>query len=204
MSLLPIIYSSLIITGGLILIAFTISYISYKWKNKGEYKSINSVPSELRRNNMDRTKKPIDPATRINNNKSQRPVINNRAIPKNRTVILSHNPKSNTAFETRKRENRSPDFNQQKINSDSRPKMVRNVTVIKPDYMKKSSVGKIRNRLEIVNPINMISRESMQKGTEKRYSDYRAAERHIPSHPKRDNQTEISTMKSTLFAQTGT
>ena len=204
MSLLPIIYSSLLITGGILFIAFTVSYISYKLKNNGESVKNEFTSPKSKSNNIRSLKQTSQLAAQLPNSPNTRPDIKYRRAEPVASVQLAHASKSKNIISSRQRDFQRTSFPPRQFNPTLHKKEVNKIMETKPDYMKKSSVGKIKNRLVIVNPINNLRSEPLNYEGEKIHSDNQSNASHLHNQNYRDKKTETLKLKSTLFAQTGT
>lgn len=147
MSLLPIIYTSLLITGSLLIFVVLASYISYKVKNGNRQKISTAMNRNLEFHSKNQT-----PVVERKLEVSETPEkIKNKIVSRPKPVASAHAPramKSNNSTQ-RRSINSNPHIKTKRM---SETTGTINLNETKPDFMKKSSIGKIKNRIEIVNP----------------------------------------------------
>lgn len=151
MSLLPIIYTSLLITGAFLVIVIIISYISYKVKNKGQkIRHVSYDPNS----DFNYAVQKISSQVHKHPVKKETPKIVIVKREKKPSLDSKPNHKTNSRL-TRTlnlKEGHSININpgyKSNIIEKTKVRSLQNDT--KPDFMKKSSAGKHNKRLEVIN-----------------------------------------------------
>ena len=150
MSLLPIIYTSLLITGAFLLVVLAISYISYKVKNNGTDNlpaSFNHEPKLSLAVAYPNQHKPIAmPKARPNivrDESSKRKFVDKAASQ----VVTSNRRQLNHHSENRPRRESHTRMTYMTVAHD-----IHNTHMDrKPDYMQRTSAGIFRSRIEVLN-----------------------------------------------------
>ncbi|MFC2134512.1 hypothetical protein ACFLTH_07835 [Bacteroidota bacterium] len=172
-------------------------------KSRKENAKVKTIPQRSKSNKIKSFRHTPHHVTQAPNIPIPRPARNYRQTKPVRSVKLVHESKGKN-IPTIKRDSRKVYLPERQFKIPTHKKAVHILTETKPDYMKKSSIGKIKNRLEIVNPITNIGNETLKQGVEKRYSDHQQNESHVPNQNYHDKKIDILTLKSTVFSQTGT
>ncbi|OGU54409.1 MAG: hypothetical protein A2V66_00170 [Ignavibacteria bacterium RBG_13_36_8] len=196
MSLLPIIYTSLLLTGILFLTVLTISYISFKVKNKRSeniLKIKNQTPSNrIVAQHQHEISNQKNFSTNYNQLIQSKTISVKKVSAEKKDGSGKSNPKIHNAANLKYFQKRERRINRRFMKNSSDNKL---------DYLKKSSMGKLKGRIEVMNPGQIQNNNSnkihITKNPNKEANQL--SNKNLLTHYHDDDRIEFFTLKSAGF-----